>query len=522
VGAPHNTGVVAAGDPQTAEAGAHMLRAGGSAVDAVCGAAFAAFVTEAPLCSPAGGGALLYGGGHDGLHLLDFFAAVPGIGLPHVPPEDFFSVDVDFGPTVQQFHIGRGSVAVPGALLGLLAAHRRAGRLPLREVIAPAVALARRGAVLSPQVRYIVSILEPIVRLTPATAAMFGATEAIPPAGTVICNAAIADLFEAVAEDGEAFVRADLHRDLLSEFGTDSGGRLTAADLEAYQPVEREPLGVTLGAHRILTNPPPSSGGALVGLGLHLARTLDPALLDGCGPRHVSEVAALLGALSHARSRGYDALVHGPDAVARLFAPPYRTDVEAAHARLRAESPLGSTTHISVLDARGDAASLTMSNGEGCGHTLARWGVHVNNFLGEDDINPNGFHRQRAGARMTTMMAPTVVLRDGEPILVLGSGGSNRIRSALLQVLLGTLLADRPIARSIPAPRLHVEGSKLWFESTGLSDAAVSALREGWVGATEFTELNMFFGGVHAVARERGVLNAVGDSRRGGAVAIVR
>src|SRR5690606_1875869 len=141
-----SAGAVAAGDRQTAEAGAQVLREGGSAVDAICAAAFAAFVVEPPLCSPAGAGALLFGDVHHGFHLLDFFACAPGLGLKAPPARlDFHVVDVDFGPTVQQFHVGRGSVAVPGALPGLLEAHRRAGRLPLPEVLAPAIALARHG-----------------------------------------------------------------------------------------------------------------------------------------------------------------------------------------------------------------------------------------------------------------------------------------------------------------------------------------------------------------------------------------
>lgn len=519
-----SAGAVAAGDRQTAEAGAQVLREGGSAVDAICAAAFAAFVVEPPLCSPAGAGALLFGDVHHGFHLLDFFACAPGLGLKAPPARlDFHVVDVDFGPTVQQFHVGRGSVAVPGALPGLLEAHRRAGRLPLPEVLAPAIALARHGYTLGPAVQYVVDILRPIVALTPGVRAIFGAEHGIPAPGSRLTNTALADFLERLATDGESLVRGPLVDALVDGFGPARGGLLTRRDLTAYHPELRQPLRVDTGDYVVLTNPPPSSGGALIGLGLHLAEDVVPTA-RAChgGPRYVLEIAAILRALGVARARGYDDQVREHDAVTRLFSPDALNELRDAHALLRLEHDLGSTTHISVLDAGGEAASLTMSNGEGCGHALDELGIAVNNFLGEEDINPGGFHLWPAGRRMTTMMAPTVVLRDGRPVLVLGSGGSNRIRSAILQVLVGTLTSGLPLAEAVQAPRLHVEGERLWYEAQGLSPEAETSLRRRWPDATRFDARSMFFGGVHAVGFDGDALVGAGDPRRGGEVCLVR
>jgi gamma-glutamyltranspeptidase / glutathione hydrolase len=519
-----STGAVAAGDRQTAEAGAEVLRAGGSAVDAICAAAFAAFVVEVPLCSPAGAGALLFGDVRHGFHLLDFFACAPGLGLKTGPGRlDFHAVDVDFGPTVQRFHVGRASVAVPGALPGLLEAHRRAGRLPLADVVAPAVTLARHGYVLSPAVQYIVDILRPIVELTPGVRTVFGAEQGIPEPGARLTNSALADFLEQLAIDGEALVRGPMFDALLDDFGPARGGLLTREDLAAYHPELRHPLEVPFGDYKVLTNPPPSSGGALIGLGLRLAESVVP---PGSGlhgdPRTVLEVSNILQALSVARVRGYDERVRDPDAIARLFGPESLAELQQLHAELRGERDLGSTTHISVLDAEGEAASLTMSNGEGCGHALGDFGISVNNFLGEEDINPGGFHRWAPGRRMTTMMAPTIVLRDGRPVLVLGSGGSNRIRSAILQVLLNRLASALPLAEAVRAPRLHVEGTHLWFEAQGLAVEAERSLRANWSAPTRFDARSMFFGGVHAVGFDGDALAGVGDPRRGGVVFVVR
>ena len=191
------------------------------------------------------------------------------------------------------------------------------------------------------------------------------------------------------------------------------------------------------------------------------------------------------------------------------------------HARaLCAENQLGATTHISVIDAEGMAAAITTSNGEGCGHALPGLGIHVNNFLGEDDINPHGFHRLAAGSRMSTMMSPTLVLTGDRPCLALGSGGSNRIRSAILQTLLNVLAYRRPLEEAVNASRQHIEGDRLWFESAGLSAESAAALQAAWPGATRFDTASMFFGGVNCVASRDGQLTGAGDRRRGGVVVV--
>ena len=135
------SGAVAAGDQQTAEAGAMLLRAGGNAIDAACAAAFASFVVESPLSSPAGSGVALYGSAEHDFEALDFFSVMPGLGGS--PAElDFHGLTIDFGATTQEFHVGRGAASVPTAAFGLLELHREAGRAPMAEVLAPATLLA--------------------------------------------------------------------------------------------------------------------------------------------------------------------------------------------------------------------------------------------------------------------------------------------------------------------------------------------------------------------------------------------
>jgi gamma-glutamyltranspeptidase/glutathione hydrolase len=514
-------GVIAASEPHTAEAGACLLRRGGNAVDAIVAAKFAATVTELPLTSLGGGGVCLWGDADAGYKVLDFFATTPGRGLGSPPPLDFAPVTVDFGRTTQVFHVGRGAAAVPGELVGLLELHRRAGRVPLREVVAPAVASARDGFTVSPQIAMIIALVAPIVRRSPAVAKRFFPRGILPQAGDRLSNPELGDFLHALGEANTDSHVARYWASLVDNFGPAQGGLITAQDVAAYAPVIREPLHVGFGPYTVLTNPPPAAGGGLIGAGLHIAEQLGLGEETFLSRKQQLTMAALLTTVSEIRQAGYDQRLYtDPGAILDLAAGD-GIPVWAARAQsLLAENQLGATTHISVIDADRMAAAMTTSNGEGCGEALPGLGIHVNNFLGEDDINPAGFHRGAPGTWMSTMMAPTIVVAGERPCFALGSGGSNRIRSAILQTLLNLLAYRRPLKEAVNAPRLHVEGTRLWFESHGLGVGAAEALQAAWPGATRFDEASLFFGGVNCVANGHDRLYGAGDRRRGGVVLV--
>src|SRR5205823_4478851 len=193
------------------------------------------------------------------------------------------------------------------------------------------------------------------------------------------------------------------------------GGSLTSEYLARYRAIDRIPVKVAYRDREILTNPPPSAGGTLLAYAL--------ALLDrGSSPPRLSGVVAAMAAAQAERT---------PEFVEGL-------DQEGFLERFLA-TRLGSTTHISVIDPQGCACSVTCTNGEGSGIVVPGTGMHINNVMGEEDLNPLGFHRHPAGRRMPSMMAPSIVMREGEVELVLGSAGSNRIRSALLQTIVAVV-----------------------------------------------------------------------------------
>ena len=207
------------------------------------------------------------------------------------------------------------------------------------------------------------------------------------------------------------------------------GGTLGAADLAAYETIEREPVAATIRDREVRTNPPPSSGGILIAFALELLnrRGGEPDTVD---------LVEVMEAAQAQRTREFLAGL-----VDQGFA-----------ASFLAADRLGSTTHITALDGDGMCASVTCSNGTGSGLIVPGTGVHVNNMLGEQDLNPLGFHRHEVGRRMPSMMSPTVVLRDGELEAGLGSGGSNRIRSAILQTIVRLVCEGREVDRGRQRP----------------------------------------------------------------------
>jgi gamma-glutamyltranspeptidase/glutathione hydrolase len=290
------------------------------------------------------------------------------------------------------------------------------------------------------------------------------------------------------------------------------GGLLQADDLQRYRVCWRKPLERRVLNARLYSNPPPSAGGPLLMFGLALADSLAAA-------PSASELAAIMQLSAEARDAS--GLDHAIDTahVERLLGDAALADWQRRFAASRRAVKRGGTTHLSVIDADGNAAACTVSNGEGCGYMVPGAGFMLNNMLGEEDLNPAGFFRWEPDTRVASMMAPTLAERSDGRLLALGSAGSNRIRTALLQVLCNVLARDLPIESAITAPRLHVERGELEIEG-GWDEASVAPLRAAWPSHRVWPDRSMFFGGVQAVQRlPDGSLEAAGDPRRGGAAA---
>ena len=428
-------GAIAAGTQSTAEAGARVLEEGGNAVDACLAAAFAASVAEGALTGPGGGGFFL-GWVAGEVTMLDCFFTAPT--RPFGEIED---ITVDYGDSTQSYHVGEGSVAVPGLVPGLEEAHRRLGSVPWPQLFEPAIDLAVRGLDATEAQRFLHLILAAVLQRDEGGRRIYGVAERIETRDYVATLERLRDAgSRAVAE-----LVPELERDVAN-----------------YRVAEPEPIRTRLGALEVLTTPAPSRGGAVVAAALERLAA-----------------AETLADRAQALRHGYAA------------APPLA---------------VAGTTHIAVIDAAGNAASLSSTLGAGSG--IFRGGTQLNNMLGELDVV--GHAPKAPGERLPSMMTPTLVLEDGRPRLALGSAGSVRLAGAIAQVA-DAILRGTPVAEAIDRPRLHVDGDVLHLEG-GLMDVAP----DGW-RSVRWTGRNLFFGGVSAVERRPdGTLAAAGDPRRGG------
>jgi gamma-glutamyltranspeptidase / glutathione hydrolase len=486
---------VAAGHPATVDAAVTVLRAGGNAFDAAVAAGFAAAVAEPVLSSLGGGGFLLARTSAGDEVLYDFFVDTPGRGLPPDAEPRMVPVTLRFGAADQIFHVGHGSVAVPGCLAGYLHVHARLGRLELAQVVAPAVRLALGGVALGEGQAAVARLVDPILTLTAAGRRRFHPGGAPLTAAAVVTDPELGELLEDVGAGRITGFDDPAVAARIEEVARAEGGLLTAADLAAYRVHEREPLRVPYRDAVLVTNPPPSSGATLI------ARAL-ASLAAGPAVRPVDT------------REGLGRLVEALAAMTR------EADADEDPAGLR--GPVGrrptstrGTTQVSVVDAEGNLASMTTSNGSGSGVHLGDTGVLANNICGEEDLLPTGAGHLPPGVRVGSMMAPSLLDRPGRPTVVLGSGGSERIRSALAQTVVRLVDEGLDLADAVLAPRVHRDTAGVVQVEPGWTDAAVRALEDAWP-VNRWRVSDLYFGGVHAVATDG---QHVGDPRRGGASA---
>lgn len=461
-----------------------MLRNGGNAIDAAIAALAMSCVCEPVLASPGGGGFAMIRSGESGnTTLLDFFPQTPRQKRGG-SSEGFQSITADFGSATQVFHIGPATVAAPGFLAGLAALHAQGGTFSFTDLFAPAIEAARTGHIITTYQHYLSTVVRPILTATEAARALYAPAGDLPAAGSLFRNPGLGDMYEELA-DGD-WLQTAIAGQILKE--QELGGHLTRADLTGYRVESRAPLSINLGEATVHLNPPPAAGGALI--------------------RY---------ALMHLEGRDRTAFAGALDAAdrARLAA---RGDL-----KLLLDRPMRQqgTTHISTVDADGNACSVTVSNGTGNGEIVGGYGFMLNNILGEADVNPHGSADWPMNRRLASMMCPALIdIPDGR-LIALGSGGSSRIRSAVFQVVARLCLEEAALEDAVRTSRLHVEDGHLDLELPG-AEADISALKGLFPDHRIWPEKNMFFGGVHAVSTDgQGAFSGIGDSRREGAAVIV-
>ncbi len=449
---------LAAGNPVTAEVGEEILRAGGSAADAAVAMVLTSCVAETVFTGLGGGGfAVYYDAASASVTCLDFFVAVPGLGgRRSVTAQE---ISIDFGGVLVPYAVGPATVAVPGVPAGVAELHTRWGRLPWRDLVAPAIEHARRGVTLAPPHAKVLATVAPAMLIGEGLHAYAAEDGTVLTGGGHIFHPGLDAALMLLADEGaDAFYTGPIGAATVAAVGVQ--GHLSAADLEAYRVVETPPESAGLGDVEVL------------------ARGDD---LDD-----------LLGTL---RQLDVD-----PD--------PSVMAVRMVHA-LRAHPRRGDTTSVAVCDGAGNTCAVTTSLGLSSGVWLPGFGIHLNSMMGEGELLR---HDLPAGSRMSSMMSPLIAVREGRPAIVTGAAGGSRIRSALMQVLVNLVVHKLPVQQAVDAPRLNPVPSKVHVEP-GMSPVVLAALREQ-DHVVEWPALDSYFGGVSAI--DTGGAGA--DPRRGGDV----
>lgn len=465
-------GMVASDNPAASQVGAALLQKGGDAVDAAVGTALALGVVHAFGSGIGGGGFAIVSRANGETIALDFRETAPAAATQNM----FIGVGGKVEPEAST--LGAKAVAVPGELAGLFALHQKYGKLPWAEVVQPAVDLARDGFVISPIMHLKMkkslyhlraSVLGPyLVDANEATRAV-GMRMRLPPLATTL---------ETIAKTGSKdFYLGEIAKQIVQSIRS-QGGLLTLKDLADYRVKVRPVLKASIHGYEVLTMPPPSSGGVVL---LQILKVLDLASLKRLGHNSAAYIHLLTECMKHAfadraRAMGDPDFVSVPlsrflglDAIKRVRRKfdPERTLPKGAYGSPVHSGKDDGTSHLSVMDANGNAVALTTTINTGFGsHFVAgNTGVVLNNqmddFVAQPGVpNSFGLVGEKANAiapnkRPLSSMSPTILRKDGRAMLVVGASGGPMIITSTLQVLLNMLIFDMSPNQAVTAPRFH-------------------------------------------------------------------
>jgi gamma-glutamyltranspeptidase / glutathione hydrolase len=452
---------VAAGHPATAHAGVEILADGGNAADAAVAAALASCVAETVMTGLLGGGHAIYYDTSTGVtRNLDFFCAVPGLGTEWHDPERVH-LEVPFGAELVHYAVGPASCAVPGVPAGLAALSAAYGRLPWARLVEPALQLARTGVAMPEAHVACLRMLEPVMTLREG-ARMYAPGGALLQPGELLQQPGLVAALESLAAEGAAGAYDGTIGSAFLDLSRERGGLVTADDLDAYAATWSAPVETARLGRRFLTR------GGLSGIPETIGRLPSLAELSPSG-----RLLALVTALDDAA---------GPE----------------TH-----------TTNLVTVDRDGNACVLTTSLGLGSGDWLPGLDLHLNSMLGETDLLRGALV---PGARMQSMMAPTLVFAGEQLELAIGAAGGTRLRTALVTVAAAILDEGVAPQEAVDRPRVHVADGVANAEP-GADEDGLAQLEARGLTVRRWPERHHYFGGVSASA----AAGAAADPRRSGA-----
>lgn len=511
---------VSSANPIASKIGAEILQKGGNAADAAVAVSFALGLLE-PNASGVGG--------------CGYAVYVPATGEPafydyrSVAPADFDpQAFITLSDEAQKHSIA--AAGVPGAVAGWLALHERYGRLTLDELLAPTIQLAEQGFEVLPFLASLFTDNYNLLLKDESCAALMLNDDFPYMEGDLMQNPAYARMLKKISAEGrDGFYKGEVARAIVAASDA-RGGVMTLDDLAGYEVRVDKPLEGTYRGYTVLTGAPSSSGGIALLESLNL---LERYNLSASGVNTVLTLHRMGETFKIANADRYSyvgdpAFVKIPvdmlisKAYADVRAPLISDDRVLGDLDVLPDSQSKSTTHLSIIDAEGNAISMTNTLGTyfGCTVGVADWGFLLDNQLHDFSIGEWEKNAPEAGKRPRSSMTPTVLLKDGRPVAALGSPGGEAIVSTVVQIICDLVDFNLPVDEAVNLPRIYQSCTRPFVAEGGHDAAVISALETLGHTVQQREELDYFFGGVHAVVRNvDGSLTGAADPRRDGGVA---
>lgn len=475
---------ISAGHEITLAVAKEVLLNKGNAFDAAIAAHFAMFITEPCMASAGGNGFALTRTTTGETRFFDFFCQTPL--SKETTNLDFYPVLIHFGNDSEEFHIGLGAAAVPGSIAGLFALHKKYGSIPMKDLVAPAIQLAKDGVALNDFQSFDLELLYPIFMQSETGRRIFFNDKTPKQKGEIIKMPQMADFLDFIAREGErGFYHGEIAK-VISKDSIERGGFLKRDDFEKYQVNILDPLKIDYTNHHVYLPNGPSKGGAMMAIMLSEVQ---------------QDVSSLATAIEKTQIIQREERL--PEQMDRIF-PNHNFQLQPSIASNRG------TSHFNILDRWGNAISFTCTIGEGCGYFIPNTDMQLNNMLGEIFLLPNGAHSWIPNTRMHSMMTPTIVTDTNEEIkLIAGSGGANRIPYSIGQVIYHLFEKKLNLLQSTEYPRVHFQDGKFQAEE-GFDFLVKNKTANFWDAKS------LYFGGVHSILKNGNNIDAIGDARRFG------
>ena len=520
-------GVVATAKPEASEIGIEIMKQGGNAIDAAVAVGFALGVVEPNASGLGGGGFMLVRFAETGEEVfLDFREVAPLLST-----DDMFPLDEDGKVIGDVKTVGGLSAGVPGEVAGLVMALEKYGTMSLEEVLQPAIDFAENGFLVTDNFEGIITDNFDKINQFEDTADIYLNNGLPYQTGDIITNPDLAETLKIIASEGkDGFYKGEIAEDIVRASEA-TGGIISMEDLANYEVRIKEPVKGTYRGYEIVSAPPSSSGGTHIIQMLNMLESFDMRELghNTTESLHLwSEVSKMMFA-----DRGqYMADTDFVDVpLVGLASKEYanelvgKIDLERASEEVEFGDPYkyesGSTTHYSIMDKDGNmvAVTKTINYFFGSGVTVGGRGFILNNEMDDFNAQPGTSNSVEPGKRPLSSMSPTLVLRDGQPYMTLGSPGGTRIITTVAQIISNVLDHEMDIQEAINAPRMFNMRGTLALE--GRIDQDVLDELEVMGHELDVREpLAPYFGGAQCIMREdSGTLHGGGDPRRDGQAA---